>query len=161
MKSSDTSPAIRRVEIGHEHERALEHRHEVQVVGEVSSNVVRELVDALLDAFGGESGSGPDMNREERITMIPEDVAALIDHTRLAPDATAGDITELCREAAELRVAAVCVNPVWVRLAVRALSGSGVQVCSVVGFPLGATLADVKAYKRAAPFWTVPAKSTW
>ena len=74
-------------------------------------------------------------------------VAALIDHTLLKPDATAADIETLCREAAEHRFATVCVNPTWVALAARRLRGTGVGVCSVVGFPLGATTADVKAYE--------------
>jgi deoxyribose-phosphate aldolase len=74
-------------------------------------------------------------------------VAGLIDHTLLKPDATAADIETLCREAAEHRFATVCVNPTWVALAARRLRGSGVGVCSVVGFPLGATTADVKAYE--------------
>ncbi len=71
----------------------------------------------------------------------------LIDHTLLKPDATAADIETLCREAAEHRFATVCVNPTWVALAARRLRGTGVGVCSVVGFPLGATTADVKAYE--------------
>jgi deoxyribose-phosphate aldolase len=74
-------------------------------------------------------------------------VAGLIDHTLLKPDATATDIETLCREAAEFRFATVCVNPSWVALAARRLRGTGVGVCSVVGFPLGATTADVKAYE--------------
>lgn len=74
-------------------------------------------------------------------------VAGLIDHTLLKPDATVADIETLCREAAEFKFATVCVNPAWVALAARRLRGSGVGVCSVVGFPLGATPADVKAYE--------------
>ena len=75
------------------------------------------------------------------------DIAALIDHTLLRPDATRHDIEDLCREAAEFRFATVCVNPTWVALAAERLFGSGVGVCSVVGFPLGATTTDVKAYE--------------
>lgn len=74
-------------------------------------------------------------------------VAGYIDHTLLKPDATAKDIEQLCREAAEWKFATVCVNPTWVALAARLLRGSGVAVCSVVGFPLGATTADVKQYE--------------
>ena len=74
-------------------------------------------------------------------------VAQLIDHTLLKPDATASEIETLCAEAAQYRFATVCVNPAWVALAARRLRGSGVGVCSVVGFPLGATTADVKAYE--------------
>jgi deoxyribose-phosphate aldolase len=74
-------------------------------------------------------------------------VASMIDHTLLRPDATRGDIEQLCREAAEFHFATVCVNPAWVALSARLLKGSGVGVCSVVGFPLGATTADVKHYE--------------
>ncbi len=74
-------------------------------------------------------------------------VAQLIDHTLLKPDASAADIETLCAEAAQHRFATVCVNPAWVALAARRLRGSGVGVCSVVGFPLGATTPDVKTYE--------------
>lgn len=77
----------------------------------------------------------------------PEAVAAMIDHTLLRPDATRGQIEELCREAAQFRFATVCVNPTWVAACARRLAGTGVGVCSVVGFPLGATTADVKGYE--------------
>jgi len=80
-------------------------------------------------------------------------VAGLIDHTLLKPDATASDIDQLCREAAEWKFATVCVNPTWVAHAADRLRGSGVGVCSVVGFPLGATTPDVKQYEaRRAMF---------
>ena len=84
-----------------------------------------------LHASGGAAGS----------------VAGMIDHTLLKPDATRRDIETLCREAAEFRFATVCVNPTWVALCAALLRGSGVGVCSVVGFPLGATTADVKHYE--------------
>ena len=74
-------------------------------------------------------------------------LASLIDHTLLKPDASADDIEVLCREAAEHRFASVCVNPTWVATCARLLKGSPVVVCSVVGFPLGATTADVKHYE--------------
>ena len=77
----------------------------------------------------------------------PGDVAAMIDHTLLRPDAARHDIEALCREAAEYRFASVCVNPTWVALCARLLRGGGVKVCSVVGFPLGATTADTKHYE--------------
>jgi len=77
----------------------------------------------------------------------PQGVAGMIDHTLLKPDAARQDIEELCREAAKFKFATVCVNPTWVALCSRLLAGSGVGVCSVVGFPLGATTADVKGYE--------------
>jgi deoxyribose-phosphate aldolase len=75
------------------------------------------------------------------------EVAGLIDHTLLKPDATAKDIEKLCKEAAEFGFATVCVNPTWVAYCHRLLRGSTVGVCSVVGFPLGATTPDVKNYE--------------
>jgi deoxyribose-phosphate aldolase len=71
----------------------------------------------------------------------------MIDHTLLKPDASRADVEKLCREAAEFRFATVCVNPAWVAVAAARLRGTGVGVCSVVGFPLGATTADVKHYE--------------
>src|SRR5476649_2480801 len=77
----------------------------------------------------------------------PTGVASMIDHTLLKPDATRANIEELCREAAQFKFATVCVNPTWVALCARLLAGSGVGVCSVVGFPLGATTPDVKGFE--------------
>lgn len=74
-------------------------------------------------------------------------VAALIDHTLLKPDATKGEIETLCREARDYSFATVCLNPTWVPLAARLLQGTPVGVCTVVGFPLGATTPDVKQYE--------------
>jgi deoxyribose-phosphate aldolase len=77
----------------------------------------------------------------------PAGIASMIDHTLLKPDATRANIEELCREAAQFKFATVCVNPTWVAAAAKLLAGSGVRVCSVVGFPLGATTPDVKGYE--------------
>jgi deoxyribose-phosphate aldolase len=77
----------------------------------------------------------------------PDVVSSMIDHTLLKPDASKAEIEKLCREAAEFRFATVCVNPAWVATAASLLRGKGVGVCSVVGFPLGATTADVKHYE--------------
>ena len=77
----------------------------------------------------------------------PGGVSGMIDHTLLKADATRAEIDKLCREAAEFQFATVCVNPVWVALAASRLRGTGVGVCSVVGFPLGATTADVKNFE--------------
>jgi deoxyribose-phosphate aldolase len=80
-------------------------------------------------------------------TSSATDWASLIDHTLLKPEATDDDIKKLCEEAARYRFASVCVNPAWVRVAACSLAGTGVPVCTVIGFPLGATLSDVKAYE--------------
>src|SRR5438132_7857057 len=80
-------------------------------------------------------------------TASARDWAGLIDHTLLKPDATESEINRLCEEAAQYHFASVCVNPTWVRVSACHLQGSGVPVCTVIGFPLGATLSDVKAYE--------------
>lgn len=76
-----------------------------------------------------------------------KDVAGVIDHTMLRPDATRAEIETLCREAQEFHFATVCVNPTWVATCAQMLRHHGVGVCTVVGFPLGATTSDVKAYE--------------
>lgn len=78
---------------------------------------------------------------------IVREVASLIDHTLLKPDATPEQIAQLCREAREYNFFAVCVNPVNVKLCSELLKGTPVKVCSVAAFPLGATTPEVKAYE--------------
>jgi deoxyribose-phosphate aldolase len=75
--------------------------------------------------------------------------APFIDHTLLKPEATAADIDRLCEEAVECGFAAVCVAPVYVRLAAERLYGSGVKVATVAGFPLGYQTSTVKAFEAA------------
>ena len=77
-------------------------------------------------------------------------IAALIDHTLLKPEATAADIRKVCAEARRYGFASVCVNPYWVRLVAEELAGSSVKVCSVVGFPLGASATEIKVAETAA-----------
>ena len=73
-----------------------------------------------------------------------------IDHTLLKADATVEQITKLCQEAREYKFASVCVNSCWVRLCSELLRGSGVAVCTVVGFPLGAMIPEAKAFEAEA-----------
>ena len=72
-------------------------------------------------------------------------IAKYIDHTLLAADARKADIERICTEAAEHHFASVCVNSCWVRMASQLLKGTGVHVCTVVGFPLGAMSSTAKA----------------
>ena len=74
-------------------------------------------------------------------------IADFIDHTLLKAEATAREVEQLCAEAAEHRFAAVCVNPVWVKLCAQRLKGTEIAVCTVIGFPLGASRSDVKAFE--------------
>jgi len=74
-------------------------------------------------------------------------LAKIIDHTNLKPDATKKDIEKLCDEAIEHGFASVCVNPYWVKFAAEKLKGSGIKVCSVIGFPLGANKTVTKMFE--------------
>jgi deoxyribose-phosphate aldolase len=106
------------------------------VVSDCCPDRLRLVVDAGASRLGVHAAGG-----------APAGIAAMIDHTLLRPDAARADIEKLCREAAEFTFATVCVNPTWVATCARLLRGSGVGVCTVVGFPLGATSADVKHYE--------------
>ncbi len=89
----------------------------------------------------------------ERLTstigVIPQDtsLARMIDHTLLKPDATPDKIAQLCFEARKYHFASVCVNPTNVKLCADLLRGSDVKVCTVIGFPLGATSTEVKKFE--------------
>ena len=81
--------------------------------------------------------------------VIPQDLnlAKMIDHTLLKPDATQQEVAQLCFEARKYGFASVCVNPTWVSLCAELLKGSSVKVCTVIGFPLGATASETKAFE--------------
>ena len=97
----------------------------------------RKFLDFGVDRLGVEYGTGGE--------CVPEDIARCIDHTILKPDATEDDIITLCAEAREFQFASVCVSPSYVPLAAQELAGSPVKVCTVVGFPSGAHMPEIKA----------------
>lgn len=84
------------------------------------------------------------------LNLTPSAFAAVFDHTLLRPQATPGEIAILCQEARDHGFASVCVNPCYVPLAAELLRGGPVQVCTVVGFPLGATSTEQKAAEAAS-----------
>lgn len=97
----------------------------------------RKVVDAGAARISAGASVGP----------VEADIARLIDHTLLKPEATREQILKLCQEAVKFGFATVCVNPWNVALAAELVRGSPVKVCTVVGFPLGATLPQVKIYE--------------
>ena len=99
--------------------------------------VAREMIAIGADRLSSKLG----------VDHVPTDLAGYIDHTLLKPEATEQQIRQLCSEAIEFGFASVCVNPTWAPLAARLLIGSKPMVATVIGFPLGATLPDVKAYE--------------
>ena len=90
------------------------------------------------------------ISASERLTKIDPAIAALIDHTLLKPEATRTDVVKLCREARQYNFASVCINPYWVPLVRTELQGSPVKVCTVIGFPLGATSTEAKVAESLA-----------
>jgi deoxyribose-phosphate aldolase len=108
---------------------------------------LRTVVDAGATRLGLHATGGAALMRAMRSGAQTGEVSSMIDHTLLKADATRTEIEKLCSEAAEFHFATVCVNPAWVALAATRLRGTGVGVCSVVGFPLGATTADVKNFE--------------
>lgn len=124
--------------------------------------VLRELhgLDAACACHGAAGGCCPDrMGRlvghgAERFGLqaggpYPQEIARKIDHTLLKAEATQAQLEALCAEARQHGFATVCVNPAWVPLCARLLRGSSTGVCTVVGFPLGATLPEVKAFETS------------
>jgi deoxyribose-phosphate aldolase len=107
----------------------------------ISVELCPDRVNEVLHAGAcriGATGAGPSADGG---------LARYIDHTLLRPDATAAQIDKLCDEALKYRFASVCVNGSWVKRCAEILSGSGVAVCSVIGFPLGAMASEVKVYE--------------
>lgn len=79
--------------------------------------------------------------------MDKKQLARMIDHTILKPEATREAVTVICKEALEYNFASVCINPANIELAAELLKGSEVKVCTVIGFPLGANTKEVKAFE--------------
>ena len=80
---------------------------------------------------------------------MTQNYAAMIDHTLLKAEATKNEITKICEEALKYEFASVCVNPTWVNYSSELLAGSNVKVCTVIGFPLGTTTSEVKAFETS------------
>ena len=104
---------------------------------ERKAETIRQFMDYGVDRIGYHDATGA--------ACVPEDIAQCIDHTLLKPDATEDDIKKLCAEAREFQFASVCISPSYIPLAAKELAGSNVKVCTVVGFPSGAHMPEIKA----------------
>lgn len=104
---------------------------------ETNPDGARMVVEAGADRLSARLG----------VKNIAADMAGMIDHTILKPNATEEQVRQLCLEAREFSFATVCINPTWIPMAAEILRGSPVKVCTVIGFPLGATFAEVKAFE--------------
>ena len=143
-------------------EQTVEH-----IIEQITRNVlvlIKEEQDRASSASGNGNGALSAENFAEKVQpavtagaerlastlgVMPTDgtVAHMIDHTLLKPDATQDEVAQLCYEARKYKFASVCVNPSYVKLCSELLEGSGVEVCVVVGFPLGATPTDGKVFE--------------
>ncbi len=108
-------------------------------------NVVEQpiAVKNIVEQGAERIAAGPGVGKEIKNSQI----ARMIDHTLLKPEATPEDIKQLCSEAAEFNFASVCVNPGYVKLSSDLLKDTDVKVCTVIGFPLGATTTEVKRFE--------------
>lgn len=104
---------------------------------ERTPDAIRQFMDFGVERIGYHDATGCD--------CVPEDIARCIDHTMLKPDASESDIKKLCAEARDFQFASVCVSPSYVSLVAKELAGSSVKVCTVVGFPSGAHLPEIKS----------------
>jgi len=104
---------------------------------ERTPETLRQFIDSGVDRIGYNDATGCE--------CVPEDIAKCIDHTVLKPETTADDVRKLCAEANEYGFASVCVSPSYVPVAAKELAGSKVKVCTVVGFPSGAHMPEIKA----------------
>ena len=107
--------------------------------------IVAEVV-ARLGTQSPDASAKPDKDASEP-ALTPSDLAKYIDHTLLKPEATEEQVAALCAEAAKHHFFSVCVNSNWTEFCARKLQGTGVKVCSVVGFPLGAMESRSKAFE--------------
>ena len=117
--------------------------------GQCKFNCTDKLcVNTCFDRAGNVVSAGAE-RISSTLGVIPgnSELAKMIDHTLLKPDATQEQIAQLCYEARKYGFASVCVNPTWVELCAQLLKGSPVKVCTVIGFPLGATAPEVKAFE--------------
>jgi deoxyribose-phosphate aldolase len=117
-----------------------------KVVGEVLARLGKGP-GAETKAGAGPQGGFPGGSADAPAGLAPKDLSRYIDHTLLKPEATKAQIDVLCDEAVEHDFCSVCVNSSWVAYCARRLRGTGVKVCAVVGFPLGAMDSRSKAFE--------------
>jgi len=114
---------------------------------ELINKISEEVISRLKKIDKTDSISTNDLERKNNNSITPADVARYIDHTLLKPEATEGQIETLCEEAVKYGFFSVCINSSWVAYCAKKLRGTGVKICAVVGFPLGAMDSRTKAYE--------------
>jgi deoxyribose-phosphate aldolase len=118
----------------------------IELVSQEILNVLQEQAPAPPAPHPSPEPNGHNPGQAVAKSVKPE-LAHLIDHTLLRPEATRQQIIQLCQEAIKYNFASVCINPTHVKLAARLLQNSDVKVCTVIGFPLGATSSPAKIFE--------------
>jgi deoxyribose-phosphate aldolase len=108
------------------------------------NKLIEQIADEIYKKISSESKAPYPISETSNHQKFKHDIASVIDHTLLKPDASVDQITKLCTEAKKYKFASVCVNPSFVRLVSQLLVGSGVKACTVIGFPLGANTTHTK-----------------
>jgi deoxyribose-phosphate aldolase len=148
LSSTDISQIARKVgELLNTHNPSVQHKSadhcttdmicKCGICIERKPETIRQFIDYGVDRIGYHDATGA--------ACVPEDIAKCIDHTILKPDATEEDIKKLCAEAREFQFASVCISPSYIPIASKELASTNVKVCTVVGFPSGAHMPEIKA----------------
>lgn len=119
------------------------------------NQLIEKIVAEVVSRLGAQSGKAPSgaglapaaVSAAAVPTLAPSDVAKYIDHTMLRPEAATAAFDKLCQEALQYRFFGVCVNSCRIAQVARKLQGTGIKVCSVVGFPLGSMTSRAKAFE--------------
>ena len=125
-----------------------------ELINKITQEVIKrfnEITDGKKSSVVDDQKTKSTLNRRDCQSGIsintPMDLAIYIDHTQLKPDAKQSQIDQLCQEAIQYHFCSVCIQPFWVGYCAKKLRGTGVKVCTVVGFPLGANDPRSKAYE--------------
>jgi len=111
------------------------------------NQLIEKIVAEVVARLGSKGGGAAAPQGGPAAGLMASDLVKYIDHTLLKPEATEEQINKLCEEAAKYHFFSVCVNSSWTEHCARKLAGTGVKVCSVVGFPLGAMDSRAKAFE--------------
>lgn len=123
----------------------------LNIAGTVCPDCTQRCVQTCARKSAAIVAAGADrITASATLTRVDPAIAGIIDHTLLKPEATEAEIAKVCQEALKYGFASVCVNPYWVPKVAAALRGSKVKVCTVIGFPLGATSTESKRAETEA-----------
>ncbi len=116
-----------------------------ELIDKVTKEVMQRLTEKSLNKDSADQGNAQPKTKTTR--MLPTELAGYIDHTLLKPEAVESQFEQLCTEAIKYKFKSVCVNSSWVPFVAKKLRGTGIEICSVIGFPLGGMDTRSKAFE--------------